>query len=104
MNEQTWFKTESWSIKLEPVCVVKETEKTVTVRSKAFTIGGGPEKFNERRQDKRSSSDNFFAEWEGAHAYLLERSERRLESVRRQLALAQSEFGNVKGMKKPEAA
>lgn len=102
MNE-TWFKTESYSIKISTVCVVKVTEKTVTVRSKVFQIGKGPEKFHERRADKRSTHDNFFPTWEEAHAHLLDRTERQLESVRRRLALAQSEHGNVKGMKKPEA-
>jgi hypothetical protein len=97
--EAVWFKTERWNTKIQPVEVVKVTEKTVTVRHKIF-IMGKDDKVIERRHDK-TGYEHFFPTWEEAHSHLLTRTEGAVHSARRQLELAQSEFGNVKGMKQP---
>lgn len=98
---ETWFKTGGWKEKIQPVEVVKTTEKFVTIREERFSFG--PKKFDERRCAKEGSYDRYFPTWEEAHAYLLNKAEAKLVSARRSLELAQGELGNVKGMKKPEA-
>jgi hypothetical protein len=104
LTETTWFKTGGFRQTIEPVCVVKETGKTVTVRSESWSIGDGPKRFVDRRADKRGTYECYFPTWEEAHAHALSRAEANLLSARKALQNAQDKFGNVKGLKKPEAA
>ena len=53
------------------------------------------------RRAKRSEYDNYFDSWVDAKKHLLERAERKLKGARRSLHLAQSEYGNIKGLKAP---
>ena len=91
---ETWYQTSVLrSSLIEPVQVVKSTEKTVTLAAKANG--------RERRSAIASTYDCYFRTWEEAHAYLLERAESKVQSARRSLELANSYLGNVRGMKKP---
>ena len=57
---------------------------------------------NGRRRNKRSRDwANFFDRWDEAKAYLMEKYAARLAGARRRLEIAQSEYGNVKGLKPP---
>lgn len=91
---QVWYKTKRYSPKIEPVSVVKNTEKTVTLAPTQY--------FRERRADRMGQYEQYWRTWEDAHAYLVGRSEGELTSARRALQAAQDFHGNVKGMKKPE--
>lgn len=95
---ETWFRTGGFRQAIEPVKVLKATEKTVEVERE----------WNGRvttsRSHKRSTYDNYFPTWEEAHAFLLEKAETRLEGARVGLQKAQNEYFIVKGMKKPEGA
>lgn len=91
---ETWYRTGGYGGELiEPVDVVKSTDKTVTLAA----TGNG----RERRSAINSGWHHYFRTWEEAHAYLLEKSESKVLSARRNLELANGQFGNVRGMKKP---
>lgn len=102
---ETWFKTNRWDLEIQPVEVVKVSEKSVTVREEKWHIGSAnhPKEYVDRRRSKWSDYDKFFPSWEEAHTHLLRRAEHRLESARRELAAAQGHYGNVKGMKPPKS-
>lgn len=93
----TWFETKRYDIQITPVLVEKETEHSVMVVGRY----GGKEA---RRAAKSSEWSNFHRTWEDAHAYLLQREESKLSAARHALEAANSTFGNVKGMKKPQEA
>lgn len=67
--------------------VEKETEKSVWI--------------NGRREAKHSSWATYHDTWEEAKTYLLALSLRKLKNARRSLLLAQTDHGNVKGLKEP---
>ena len=77
--------------RIEPLTVVRQTEKMVVLPFGKST----------RKEAKRTGWGSWHDTWEEAHAFLLERAERKLESIRYQLQQAQGEYGNIKGMKKP---
>ncbi len=54
-----------------------------------------------RRHAKDSLWHKYWDSWEDAHTFLLEKATRSLEGARRSLERAQSEHGNIKGMKAP---
>lgn len=102
MTEQTWFKTGGWRELIEPVCVVKVTAKTVTVREKRFTIGAESDKYDDMRRDKHGLYERFFPTWEEAHAYLLERTESKLKNARNTIEESSKKLDKIKGMKPPK--
>lgn len=57
-----------------------------------------------RRMAKTQEFARVFDTWDEAHAFLLTQTEMKVIGARRQLELANSLLGNVKGMKKPEEA
>ena len=89
--------TERYDTTITEVECLKESEKFVTIR--LFDWKGQP---YERRLARTSCYDNYFDTWEQAHSYLLGRTENRLTAAHLELQKAQGEYGNVKGMKKPE--
>jgi hypothetical protein len=95
----TKFKTGGFSGGLiEAVQVEKETAQSVWINSWTFKgAGTGPA----RKHAKRSQYDNYFDTWQEAYQFLLERAISRVLSARRELDLANSHLGNVKGMKAP---
>jgi hypothetical protein len=52
-------------------------------------------------QARSSQRESVFSTWEEARDWLLEIAEANVQSGRRQLELAQSKQGNIKGWKKP---
>lgn len=83
----TKFRTGGFgNIPIETVEVERETDSSVWI--------------NGRRNAKTTSWDKYWDSWEEAHAYLLEKAERSLQSARRSLEMAQAKYGNIKGMKR----
>jgi hypothetical protein len=81
---------------IESVEVERETEQSVWVCG----VWHG-KKVAPRRHSKRSDWDNYFDTWEEAKAFLLANAERKVAHARRELEIANSELGNVKGLKPP---
>ena len=75
-----------WGNTIEMVEVMRESEHSVWLR-------GG------KRQKKHSSWRSYFDSWEEAHGYILERAERKVNSIKLRLNSAQGELGNIKGLK-----
>lgn len=90
----TWWEIKRFgSARIEPVEVLKETAKTLVLRkSSAFGV---------EQTYRVNIGRDYYRTWEEAHKYLLEVSERRLESARRNLQEQQSFHGDVKSMKDP---
>lgn len=97
----TKFKTRTYSINIEPVEVEKETEHFVYIP----TVSHSNKKPSpSRREGKISEYSSYHDSWEDAHNFLMKRATDKVTSARVDLARANGELGNVKGMKKPEAA
>jgi hypothetical protein len=88
------YKTSSWDTKITEIEIVRETPAFVTYVENYWG------KSQERRQ-KKDGREKFHDTWELAHAYLLAKAEESVKAARRNLELANSEYGNVKGMKRP---
>ena len=87
----TKYKTQPSSTVIEAVEVLRETEQCVYV----------PRGKHERREFKATRWDRYHDSWEDAHQYLMSKAERKIDDARRDLQLAQSFLGNVKGLRKP---
>jgi hypothetical protein len=96
------YRTIRSSIDIEEHEITRETGKSVWFMAKSFCIGRESAPV-ERKAAKVSDWHRWHDTWEAAHAYLLQRAEEKLKGARRALQLAQSEHGNVVGMKKPQA-
>ena len=98
-----WKTCRYYDTKIERVECSRETDKAVWVLEYPWKLDGGrgTKPPTERRRMKSSESVNYHDTWEHAHAFLMDRTERELESARSQLARAQGTHGNVKGMRKP---
>lgn len=75
--------------RIDEVLVEKETESSVWI--------------NGARRSKKGIV-SFHDTWEDAHSYLMTSAENKVELARGNLKRAQDAFGNIKGMKKTEAA
>lgn len=89
---KTMFKTNSWNNKIEPVEVVKLTACFVTYKCRGW---------NEKVYERRESRNDFFDTWDQALSHLLDRATDKVQAARRALEIANSNLGNVKGMKNP---
>ena len=90
-----WAQSEDLSI--NRVECTRATDRSVWAMEN--TAGWGrPPKMEERRRVKGS---DYHDTWEAAHAFLIERAERKLQHARATLQRAQKHYGNAKGMKKP---
>jgi len=76
---------------IEEVECERETEKSVWAKR---VYGSGFE-----RCLKETEYHNYHDTWEKAHEYLIEKAERQADGLRRQLQLANSYLGNIKGLK-----
>ena len=56
---------------------------------------------NGRRNQKRTTYENYWDTWDQAHAFLLLKAEALAQSCRRELEVANGHLGNVRGMKPP---
>ena len=70
---------------IQPVEVERETSVSVWI--------------NGNRSLKYTDFLKYWDSWEEAHDYLLKKAEREIKNARRQLEIAQSKHGNIKGMK-----
>lgn len=91
------WQTNRYDSKIERMECTRETARTVW-----YMASGGIRGQIERKQSKDGDWHQLHDSWDAAHVFLMGRAQRSLESARIQLASAQGEFGNVKGMKKPE--
>ena len=76
--------------KIEAIDVIRETEKFV------FINGWGGK---ERREAKRADWVNWHDSWEAAHAFIVAKEEKEIESLRSRLERAKGKLGQIKGMK-----
>lgn len=77
--------------------VVKETEKTVTIKS----VNSWSEKTVELREFKNARGHSYHDTFEEAHALVLERAREKVAQAKNQFQRARDEYGNIKGMKSP---
>lgn len=96
----TWYMTRRYSTQIEPIEVVRETQKQVIYLRRQFSLSG-PDRFIETRTPKDGVFEKFFPTWEEAHQYLLKHFEERVISARLRLEQANGDLGNVKGLKAP---
>lgn len=68
--------------RIKSVVVERETEASIWKNGKRY-----------------EKAESYFDTWEGAKGWLLKRAERELRSARRDLQLAQSHHGNIKGLR-----
>lgn len=73
----TWYKAQSYGLKVEPVEVVKETERTVTVL----------ERGRERRTNKVSQLERYFSTEAEVGAYLIQREQAVLKTASTDIAM-----------------
>ena len=79
---------------IDKVEVERETDSSVWIKN--TTTG------KDRRVSKTGKYENYFDTWEQAKIYLLKEAEDELNAARRNLERAQSKYGNIKGLKKPD--
>ena len=77
--------------KIEALEVERETDKQVVLPS-----SGGTRSY---RENKVSDWSNWHDTWEDAHAFLIARAEREVQSLRMRLEQAKGKLGQIKGMK-----
>jgi len=83
----------NWNAKIEVVECEKETAACVWV----YHYLNQPS----RRNNKRSSYDNYFDSFQEAKDFLIEQGEAQVKTARRRLEEANSYLGNAKGLKDP---
>ena len=86
----TWYVTSNWGKRIEPVEVEKSTDKSVWIEG--------------NRRALISDYSSHFPTWAEAKEHLLGKAGRKLEAARAQLARAQAEYGNIKGLRDPNEA
>lgn len=80
---------------IREVEVVRETDHCVYIldsRGKEF------------RQFKESQHGHIHDSWEDAHRFLITKQQEKVDSLRKQLERENGKLGQIKGIKKPEAA
>ncbi len=80
---------------INPIEVIRETEKCVYV----IDYNGQP-----RRQMKENRYEQVHETWEAAHKFLMDAQQEKVDYLRKQLETANGRLGQIKGIKKPEAA
>lgn len=94
------YKTSRWADnKIERLECTRETDKTLWVLERWMDTAPV-----ERQRRKDTSGEHYHETWEAAHKWLLESAEAAVIAARRNLEVANSKLGNIKGMKKPEDA
>lgn len=91
----TWYRTGQYKPLIEPVEVIRETEKYVVISIDEWG------KKVERKDAKISQFHRYWKTWEEARDFLLERAEREVDSARFQLNQKVGRLGNIKGLKPP---
>jgi len=83
---------------IQAVEIVRETEQSV------FILGSDFRGERERREAKETSYHAYHDSWDEAKQHLMDKAEQEVFAARAALQRAQDKLGNVKGLKKPEAA
>lgn len=83
-----WYETWKFNSTILPVEVARETESSL------FLLHGS----RERRVAKQSTHNAYFPSFEEAKAYLVERTERRIEGLKSSLDKATMELGLIQRM------
>lgn len=96
-----WTTTKYAPREITRIECAKETSKTVTI------IEMRPNKHGDliRREEIRRKKTGWWIchdTWKEAHEYLLHRAKIALDDARKELARAQSNHGNIVGMKEPK--
>ena len=86
-----------WQNKIDRVECLRETEQFVVLPDAGFLA----HKSGERREAKRGDFCQYHDSWEEARTYLLTKAEKAVADARRDLEVAKSKLGNIKGMKPP---
>lgn len=89
----TKWLVESWDDKPQKVEVVKQTEKTVTIRVKSW---------NGSTRDRRLVNPDIFDTFDQAKVFMVQNQEERLKSLRLNLERENGRLGNLKGIKNPD--
>lgn len=97
------FKTSFSADKIEEIEVVRETEQSVFLPVNGRSLAG-KKGVNERRDAKRSTYVQYHDTWADAHAFLVGKAQREVESLRSRLEQAKGKLGQIKGMKPSERA
>jgi hypothetical protein len=90
----TKWLVEIWDDKPQKVEVVKQTEKTVTLR-KSHPYDGKP-------YDRKMVNPDIFDTFDQAKAFMVQKQEDRLKSLRLQLDRENGKLGQLKGLKNPD--
>lgn len=97
---------------IHPVAVVRESGASIVIRKETLRVDGLDAEMRvtasesvvvEEKVRIKSSAGQYFRTWAEAHAHLLSEADERLARARRELQLAQSLHGNIKGMRPPIA-
>lgn len=92
-----WEVNWSYGISIAPRVVAKETAATV------FVIEANHRGIDRQyAYRKESSGTTYFRTWDEAHAFALDKAEKKLVAARSGLQRAQSMHGNIKGMEMPD--
>jgi hypothetical protein len=86
----TWYRVTRWSKDIEPIEVVKETEKTLTIVTMWFD-----KKIN-RVCRKDGSNEGYFRTWQDALSELIRYQEANIKHHTDELARATSEWNRLK--------
>lgn len=80
--------------RIERVECIRETAACVYVASSRAS--------GERREAKHSEFIQYHDSWDEARTHLLDKAQRKVDSIRLSLDSAKGKLGNIKGMKNPE--
>lgn len=86
------YMVDSWRDKPRKVEVLKQTDKTVTIFDPEWGL------------ERKYVNPDIFDSFEQAKAFLIEKQERKLQSMRLDLDRENGRLGNLKGMKDPDEA
>ena len=93
------FRLMKWPDGIEPVVVVRVTEKTVLIEEPPWCPGGPPR----ITREKKTSWRKFFDTWREAHAALVERCEGRLAASKADIVDSENSLHKARAMKEPRS-
>ena len=90
---ETWYRIRKYREDIQPVTVVKATEKQV-VTLEPFLNNG----FREVRQAKFSEYESYFPTWDKAYAAIRERLQRKIAYCRKEISDAELALKNLEAL------
>ncbi len=85
--------------RITAVEIIRETSKSVVYLEKQFVIGGGEDKFVERKSRKSGEYENWHDTWDAAKEFLIEYASVEVNYAQRILDMKKSALQNAKGLK-----